>query len=325
MNLIRLITPSNLLEEKEKFFSSNSYSPTFKYTWVNSDIEKWLSHRPRYQKLVNALMSQNTDAISKEAKLVFSTEINNEVLENAKEVLRKKPKLLSTPPLEHVEQEFNNAFNYFSIGYQIQIVDEYGFNVRPNYSKHRADLSRGAHYDLFSVAGDIRHELVHIIRRENSKFNTIPPSENYLPTEEGIATYFQDYTGKEENYSLFQHAAEYAITEIGLQSGLREMVDTLYEWGFEKELAWQRATRHKFGFVDTSKPGDIMKPSMYFYHAQKIKMLTNSEKLRLLVGKISLDDLNHYPRYHGLIPENKIRSFYDLLIVRILPLPTTEG
>jgi len=152
--------------------------------------------------------------------------------------------------------------------------------------------------------------MTHILRYVNGKYNKISRSTNYLPTEEGLACFMQDTYGEFGGASLFQHAAEYTVTEIALKSSLRQMFDYLCDIGFTKELAWQRAIRHKFGFVDTSQPGDIMKPSMYFYTEQQLKKLTTEELLKLFVGKISLQEINNFQEYTGLIPQNKLLSFF---------------
>ena len=113
---------------------------------------------------------------------------------------------------------------------------------------------------------------------------------------------------------MFQHAAEYVATEIGLNGSLRDVFDYFNEIGFDKELAWQRAIRHKFGFIQTNKPGDIMKPSMYYYNRQKVGQLSDGERLRLMVGKISIEDLDMHNSYKGRFPAEKVIKFFKLNI-----------
>jgi hypothetical protein len=120
----------------------------------------------------------------------------------------------------------------------------------------------------------------------------------------------QDTYGECGDASLFQHATEYTATEIGLKSSLRQMIEYFCDIGFTKELAWQRAIRHKFGFVDTSQSGDIMKPSMYFYTEQKLKNLQMNDLLKLFVGKISLKEIHTIKKYSGLIPQEKLLTFF---------------
>ena len=75
---------------------------------------------------------------------------------------------------------------YRSIG--LRLVDEAGFNFRPVFNKKRVLMSRYADFQFFDVAGEVRHELVHIIRYENGRYNKIKRSKSYLPTEEGLAS-----------------------------------------------------------------------------------------------------------------------------------------
>ncbi len=165
-----------------------------------------------------------------------------------------------------------------------------------------------------SCAGIVRHEVLHIIRSMNAVFNEIEKSQVFLPTEEGLASYVQNYKGAEENYSLYQHAARYSATDVALKGSFRDVVEYLLSIGFEEKLAFRRAVRHKSGFIDTSQPGDIMKSSMYFYNLQRIKQLTDSEILRLFVGKIGIEDLPQHREYKGKIDAQKIILFYKLTV-----------
>jgi len=60
------------------------------------------------------------------------------------------------------------------------------------------------------------------------------------------------------------------------------------------------------------QPGDIMKPSMYFYTEQKLKDLHINDLFKLFVGKISLKEINNIQKYNGLIPQEKLISFFNI-------------
>ncbi len=315
MNLLNVLTPININEEKVKFFKSKTYNPVFDYLWnKNKDICKNYFEESKYSNLVEAILNQNNSQIINAASKVFDTRLEEELLKYSKSILESKPVLPTKATWVEIKSQFENAFKQLDLKYNVKLIDEHGFFFRPKYADKLIHVSKYAELTYFSVDGEVRHELLHIIRFENGAHNNIEKSNEYLPTEEGLATYFQDYTGKFGEASLFQHAAEYAVTEVGVKFSFREMFNYLVDIGFNEELAWQRAIRHKFGFIDTSKPGDIMKPSMYFYHQQKIKSLSDDEKLRLLVGKISLADLNNFPEYRGKISKEKLVDFYKLNI-----------
>lgn len=312
MDLLRLITPVNLTVEKEKFLASREYHPQFTYGWNEKEVQELIASKTQYQHLAEGILGQNSSQIVEAGRKIFETEVKPELVAVAKKILDQRLPKLPEQQIAEVEKAFGEAFGLLGIPYQIEVVNESGFNFRPRYKDRKVVVSKYLRTDYFSIDGEVKHELTHVIRELNGKYNGIKKSENYLPTEEGLACYFHDYVGDQGEWSLFQHAAEYAVTEVGLKGSLREMVDFLCDYGFDQELAWQRAARHKFGFRDTRLAGDIMKPSMYFYHEQKIKALKDEERLRLLVGKISIDDLAKYETYEGMIEEEKIREFYRM-------------
>jgi hypothetical protein len=313
VSLLKFLTPTNIVEERIKFFSSRKYNPAFKYN-RDFDFEGWIKRRPKYKSLVEAVLVQDTEKIMKSASNLFETDLTPNTLKLARNIVKNKPVLLESEPTHKIIESFETAFRYFDLDYQPELTNEEGFNFRPRYSEKKILIGKNLSLQYYSIDGEVKHEMLHIIRYENSKFNNIEKSAAYLPTEEGLATYFHDYVGKNGKAALFQHAAEYLVTEIGIKSSLREMFDYLRGIGFNKKLAWQRAIRHKFGFINTSELGDIMKPSMYFYNEQKIKKLTDGEKLRLMVGRITLEELIKYPEYKGKISSEKIIEFYKLKI-----------
>ncbi len=315
MSLTTLITPTNISSEKEKFFSIAHYNPQFTYEWDSVEIQNWLTNDPNYRKFAEAVLAQDHQQITNAGEILFDNSLNDEVLKVAEIALQKKPIPRSTPPIEYIVGEFQNAMDFLNIHYQIVFTDEHGFNFRkPANQKNTLLISRHLNLQFFSLDGEINHELLHIIREENGQYNQIPKSVQYLPTEEGLASYFQDYSGEDGASSLFQHAAEYAVMKVGRIGSFSDMVEFLVELGFSKELAWQRVLRHKLGFQDTSLPGDNMKSSMYFFHEQKIAQLSDEERLRLLMGKFRVNELEKYRVYQGYFAKEKLADFYSLKI-----------
>lgn len=314
MTIISFLNPVNLAQEKEKFFNSDSYHPQLCYDWNEQEIAAWINREPEYASFSKAILSQDSDAIEKEGRHAFSTVMDPQLLNLATTVTSKPPQLFSTPDISKVVSSFEDAFSFFGLDYTIEVSEAHGFNFRPVHEEKKIVVSTHLNMQFFSLDGEIKHELLHVIRNVNTQSSSIPFSANYLPTEEGLATYFQDYVGLHGESSLFQHAAEYVMTNTALHGSLRDITAFLQTIGFSKELAWQRAIRHKFGFIDTAQPGDNLKPSMYFYWQQKIKAISDAEKLRLLSGKIRLDELTNYPTYSGIIPKEKCIQFYALSI-----------
>ncbi len=308
MKFITAITPVNILEERERFMSSPEYHPIFRYAWQEN--------RPRANsnsvksKLINAVIEQDLAEITRYARDYFDMH-DWEYLEQAKLATTQLPQETKHESSKDFVDGFMQAFSKLRLDdYRVEVVDAAGFNFRPMQWDKKVVMSKHSDFQFFDVEGEIRHELVHVIRHENSVYNGIIKSPYYLPTEEGLATLLQD-TSVNGAAAQFQHAAEYVASMIGSTGSLRDVYDYFKSIGFNSELAWQRAARHKFGFVDTSQPGDILKPAMYYAHSQKVAELTPDEQLRLFVGKIAVNELPKYPVYTGVIDIQKIKTFYN--------------
>lgn len=313
MSLIKLITPVNLAEEKEKFFKSQNYNPIFKYNFENfAEYEKPIDLKER---LVNAILGQNTNEITDTAKQLFQVDLVK-YRHKAESVIKNTKVGTIAFSLENIKSQFNSAVGFLGLGYKLSIVDKQGFNFRPSYKTKVLLMSKYANLEYFSVRGEIQHELTHIVRYENHKVNELKQSSDYLPTEEGLATLMQD-SSKDENYSKFQHAAEYLASSIGVIGSLRDIFNYFICIGFSSELAWQRAIRHKFGFVDTTKPGDIIKPAMYFENSQDVAKLSKNQIFKLFQGRISIKDIEKVGDLQGIVSDQKIMEFFDYFSTRL--------
>lgn len=282
MNILKLLTPTNLAEEKEKFFSNIEYNPEFKYLWEEEKIKNDSDYLLKTA-LYEAVLEQDNEKIIKAAQKYFAVDIESEH-SNAIFDLRR-------------EYEKVKAFELD------ELVDA--------YKQQKLYISKAYSYQYMDIDGSVKHEMAHVIRYENGRYNGIKRSPDYLPTEEGLATYVQDYT-PELKSSLFQHAAEYEASRVGVQGSLRDIFDHFISLGFDKDLAWQRAARHKFGFKDTKSPGDIIKPAMYYFNARRILKLDQNQIVKLFVGKIGINEALDQKEYKGRFEKDKIIEFFDL-------------
>jgi hypothetical protein len=313
LTFLRILTPLNLREEGERFLASSTYHPTFTYEWDREELDDFVRIRPYMGPLVRAIEAQDADAISREAGVRFETTMDTDALAEARTRLLKFGDELHPVPVPEIAAAFQRAFDFFGIDYTIRIVDKPGFYFRPFHDKRVFLISATTELQFFTVDGALKHELTHILRYLNTIHNGIVNSPNYLPTEEGLASFMQDTYGDLGERSLFQHAAEYVATDVGLKGSLRDVYDFFREQDFSPTLAWQRAARHKFGFVDTSLPGDIMKPSMYYFHERRIAAIPEADRWKLFVGKVAERDLPGIPEYRGAVPLDKLREFYATL------------
>jgi len=315
MNLLQFLKPTNLEKEQEKFFSSSTYNPTFTYNWDKNSIEEWLAlpSQKKYTSLVEAILSQEPERIVQGAKEVFSTDLDELLLKNAKEIVAQPRRSLTNQSIETLVDLYEEYFALFGFDYRIELSDERGFAVRPSHEEKKITINKNLVMKYNSCEGLVRHELLHIIRSVNGIHNGIARSDNYLPTEEGLACYMQNHGGNEENYSSFQHASRYVATSIALQGSFRDVYEYLCGIGYEEKLAFRRALRHKSGFVDSAQKGDNMKSSMYFYNLQRVQNLSEEEIIRLLVGKIAMEELQQFPSYIGCVDVGKIKDYFSII------------
>jgi len=305
-SLIWLSTPLNLEEEKEKFFASHTYNPKFRYIWQEEKSPH--DHLGRKADLFKAMKLGDGSHIVEMAKQYFETEVDPKLIKEAKsQVSLLKPKCFDTD-VKKLKAHFKNVLAYFDLNFELEVTKTGGFNIRPGYTQNKIYLGADIRADFMSIDGLVKHEMVHVARFVNGRKNKISFRNGFLPTDEGLASFFQDYYTKDGESSLFQHSAEYVATSLGVKGSLRDIYDYFKELKFPNDLAWQRAARHKYGFVDTSQPGDFIKPAMYYYHEQKIKKLDQDRLLNLFSGKVSIKDIDKYP-YQGL-DEEKLKNYF---------------
>ncbi|MFS8131424.1 MAG: hypothetical protein ACMG57_05630 [Candidatus Dojkabacteria bacterium] len=316
MTFLSLFTPTNIEVEREKFFDSSSYNPVFTYKRDLEDFNIYISKHPSKKTFAEALWSGNSETITEAAKKYFVSDIDATILKEASSIVDEGYRLfdISGNDSQKLFDGMSEALKFFEIDYKVVIKDARGFNVRPNHRFETVLISKYAELGLFSLDTSIKHEITHVIRYVNKLHNESLRSKNHLSTEEGLASYIGDYHAEGGFNSKFHHAAEYLATEISLKGSLRDVFNYFVNLKYPKEFSWQRAIRHKFGFINTQEPGDIMKPSMYFYYENKVSKLSGNDILKLFSGKISLDDLNMIDDYSGVIPKDKLVKYFNLQV-----------
>ncbi len=311
-SLLLIITPTNIPEEKRKFFSLSNYNPIFKYRWDQINFKEYYQKHPSKKSLVESIINQDIAAIVENAKGFFRTDITDENVNIAKEALLNNPIKTENITSEDIIKAFQKAFEELHINYITEIKDRHGFSMRPNHFTNKLIISKYYKPQFETLDSSVKHEVTHIIRRVNWKYNNVKRSNYFLPTEEGLASFMGDFHSNDKGGAFYQHAAEYLATKVSLSSSFRELFEFFKSKGYSNDAAWIKSVRHKIGFIDTSTPGDIMKPSMYFYNEQKIRELNKEDLLKLFIGKLKLEDIKKYDHYFGEIKEEDLVNFYNL-------------
>lgn len=310
---LRLLTPTNLTEERTRFFSSPNYHPQLEYDWSRETIAACLAENPTIHGLVEALQSQHPATILQVSADFFDVKFRAQDVALAATTIKALPKPVNATP-QDVVQALQTALAYLQADYTVLLLDQPGFQCRPNHHDKTISVSKYGNFQFSSVESLVKHELIHVIRAVNGNANGIAPETNYLPTEEGLACLMQDRYTATGAGSLFQHSLEYYASYLSQEHNFQDIYDFLLKCGCSPDVAWQRGIRQKYGLRDTTQPGGILKSAMYLYHEQLLGELDDASLLRLFVGKISQLSLERYPKYEGIIPENVIRQFCGLSI-----------
>ncbi len=86
-----IITPTNLAAEKERFFSSNNYSPQLEYNWSRQTIDRFIQKTPKGKPLVDGMLSQDGMAITATASNFFDVKFRENDLKFAQELIAHTP------------------------------------------------------------------------------------------------------------------------------------------------------------------------------------------------------------------------------------------
>lgn len=175
-----MIHPQNLIMEKERFFNSKSYHPQFSYSWERNfqGVRKQFSA----DAFKMAVLIQDNETITREAGRIFQVEIDDLTFTKAQEDVSSQPAKVFRYTSDEILTAFREAIDVLGLDYTVHEVGKSGFNVRPQHKLRRVVISKAAGLDYFSLDGEVRHEMVHIVRQVNGEVAAIPKAKDYLPT-----------------------------------------------------------------------------------------------------------------------------------------------
>lgn len=279
---------TNLHQEKEKFFSSNTYNPQFTY---ESPVDR--SHL-----LLYGLPNNNIYEYSK--NLIQRTLTDYGDLNKLSDLEGELLSLSETKALfdEHLSQ--NNTSNKLIIQYvNAQVArtntsltenDEIIMKIRLPIAYHKKSMQAVLDHEIgthvFRWINDMQQPWYNHEMRE--KFS------DYLITEEGLATLHWLLTHP-VNFPL-QQAIYYYTVFLGQDRSFRELFETLNALFNDPEYAWLLSLRVKRGYEDTEEPGSYTKDIVYLNGVKEVSQWLSRNDYKandLYYGKIAIKDLDH--------------------------------
>lgn len=282
MSLLQRLTPTNLLEEKEKFFTDNSYNPQFVYEEEISEQDLYKYGLPK-------------EELVKKAQSIVTNAFANGKTES--DLVAEDGPIISQEKVTDMVSAFLKAHDLQD---RISISWSSSYVSRATMSTDTLKLRSTAQFRHYDTIGMIYHEIgTHALRRINyeqqpwykkkKKYGIV---HSYLPTEEGLASIHSLLPKK--NKSAYSTALRYLAVDFAQNHGFVELWNFLTPYVDEIEKRWMICVRQKRGMTDTSYGGGFTKDLVYFEGTLNIiswLSRNNYNCKNLYIGKISTHDL----------------------------------
>ncbi|MCA9369803.1 DUF1704 domain-containing protein [Candidatus Woesebacteria bacterium] len=279
MKLAHLI-PSNLEEEKEKFFASRTYNPQFEYA-VEID-PAYLTRYPAPEKKIFDLSQE----ILREA---YTSETEQSLFEREGRVLTQG----------EVKHTITTYLQEYDLHTRYTVLFSPHFIARAAINSSELKIRLPIEHREHGLISTLHHEVgTHALRRLNdeqqpwhgkrAEFNLQP----HLVTEEGLATFHSIL--EEKNPSAYIRALRYFAVYLASTSSFREVWNALDPYVDNLERRWRIVLRAKRGVRDTSTQQFFNKDSVYFsgmIHVWQWYKKNNFNLPLLYCGKVATEDI----------------------------------
>ena len=295
MSLIQKLTPTNLEEEKQKFFDKNfNYNPRFRY--ANEVNPSWLT---RYG-------LPEPDLLNLAAKIV----------QTAKQ---------TRPPSEgefirtgEVYKLVDRFLKMHRLDKRYQVIMDPTIHTVASATSNLIKLYPEAKFTRNTILSTIYHEIgTHVLRRVNyekqpwyKKKKRFGLTTNYLKTEEGLAVI---HGRLPKNNKLADNIAlKYLAVAQAQKLSFKDLFAWLEPYVVNPTKRWRLTVRLKRGLADTGQPGGFTKDLLYFAGLVKVWRWLKKHDFQiddLYYGKVAIEDLaiakELNPNYRPILP-----SFY---------------
>lgn len=295
MSVIAKTIPTNLQEEKAKFWADPTYNPQFVYAeQVDDDtLGKYGQPLPQYLEIAQAILDK-TYFHRNEADVIMT---EGPVVDQA-EVTEKIAAFLTLHNLQH----------------RFEIIWSSSFLARAAMTASAIKLRLPAEFRYEGMMGMIFHEVgTHAIRRINYeqqpwfKKKTTYGFSEYLVTEEGLAVLHALIPHRMK--SLYIGAIRYLAVNWGQQYSFAETWQRLGPYVQDPERRWLIAYRAKRGMTDTSQPGGFTKDLTYLQGPIEVWQWLRAHTYDLqplYFGKLAYQDVDKAvamnPTFQPLLP-----------------------
>ena len=281
------LTPSNLEEEKKKFFQKNeNYNPIFKYS--KNPKKKLLKRKPHKKLLSLAIL------ILKKTLIKYKTYKNLEKLGG------------HYITIKETKQYLDKYLKYLNLHKKIT----YKFlqdRISPTSVIHKKNgeteilIKLPIKYRRKTILDVLNHEIgTHCVRKHNDKKQIWHKNrrkfklKGFLHIEEGLGSLNTLYERAKHKYEipfLFKAALNYLSAYLASKLSFSELYQYLKKFIDCEEKIWTKCVRVKRGLEITENKGGMYKDQVYFIGA--VEILSNRNRIdfkELYCGKICIED-----------------------------------
>lgn len=343
LKVIHQLKPTNLAEEKKKFFKNFAKNPIFNYPEFKHDFDamrKKLRNIETDSLPLGMLFEKKKKELADKLHLIehigtaditeYSRRLYGESDEKLLIEAEKRFKYLPELKLEGSIVNAEEAKKSFE-----KKIEEYGLkNWKVQLKENMvSDCSAGKESLLFikkeakfseeRIRKLIAHELeVHILTAENGKYQPYEifnrGTAGYLETQEGLAIIVQNKALSIPFEMSFLASDAVIAVDRAREGDFIDVFEKLLSLGIAMERAWNLSVKVKRGLSDTSQKGGFTKELIYARGATKVHAwLEQGNDIReLYIGKITLDDLPTIKKIPDLVPPKHIPKWLGSLIGR---------
>jgi hypothetical protein len=298
MNILKKLTPINLLEEKRKFFADEKYNPQFRYE----------------KNVTDEILNKHGQPNSQTADLA-QTIIDQAYYQKTETELRKLRGLQVNQ--QDVKNKIIEFLDMHGLKERFKLVWSNSFVARATITNNTIKLRLPVEFRQLDLLSMIYHEIgTHALRRINYEqqpwFQKKKKYEfkNYLQTEEGLAAL---HSLLPQNFQLaYQPALNYMAVKYAQKHSFAELWQFLTPYIDNLNRRWIFTFRKKRGLTNTSQPGGFTKDLLYFEGMVEVWQYLkkhNFDITNLYFGKMALEDIDKAveinPNFKPLLP-----SFY---------------
>lgn len=308
------LSPTNLKEEKKRFFLKTHYNPKFRYKKIRfntkkikDEIKHLLKYDKKYSKIINdaakryllflkLIENREKKDFTKYSIRLYNTPKKKE-LDYAKKIISQKmlPEKISKKfDSYHVKDIFDNLLKKYD--WKIILNNNLQSKMKISPSKKTLFINKSAQFTEKQIKRLEFHEIKTHIKRESNNLKIpkiIRRCFNYIETEEGLAVKMEEINDCLSKKQLKIYAARTLAVYYSLQESFYQVFKKIKGYGFDDNTAFEITTRAKRGLKDTSKKGSFTKDKIYL--SGKIKIDEFQKKggdiKDLFIGKISIKDI----------------------------------